>query len=671
MLASVLAYAFCASVVSGTTEPIEQRGAHPEFVQKVKSGEFTRARASWWGWNGDDDTVALQAAIDSGVKTLIIDRMDGPWNVRPIKMPLVGRTVVFEDGTVVQARRGDYHGIRDSLIDLSGSTNAVLTGKGATLRMWREDYIKPPYARSEWRYALCVYRCRGVRVEGLHIEDSGGDGIVVAGAAKDVTIRGVTSLRNHRQGISVIDAEGLLIEDCDLIHTGGTAPSAGIDFEPDGGHEMLKDIVMRRCRLNCNAGAGVQVCLNQQSDRSAPISILIEDCQMVSNDCGTVVIMNRTGNYPTGEVRYRRCTFADEKGAGIRFEKKPAFGTAIVFEKCTVKNACMKDPAKPDVLFTPIQWNEELPGSIDFGDLTIRQSQVRPWIGVVRPGFNVLPSGLKGEVRIVAPDGAENMVSVDDAWAKKTFPLPPGPQPVPQFVGDFRKVRLVDEMPEKRVELPPVRAWSNTFYRYYVNRPRRVVFVMHQEPPHGGPARHLHIWTSQIYGKFSTILQSPGTNATEVAFEAPQAGWYMMGVMPLGSYFALDAADVPIAISTYYGAPMCRVVGDKASMWFDVPPGRKAFSVVATGSANQCVDIDVFDPSGNHRFGHPKVNAWTSVNSEGPIEPGLWRVEFSRPKDVPFWFFRYDISGVPGYFFLSPGKYWSLPVEYIPENMLH
>ena len=101
MLASVLAYAFCASVASGATAPIEQRGAHPGFVQKVKSGEFTRARASWWGWNGDDDTAALQAAIDSGVKTLIIDRMDGPWNVRPIKMPLVGRTVMFEDGAMV------------------------------------------------------------------------------------------------------------------------------------------------------------------------------------------------------------------------------------------------------------------------------------------------------------------------------------------------------------------------------------------------------------------------------------------------------------------------------------------------------------------------------------------------------------------------------------------
>ena len=643
-----------------------QKGGHPEFVAKVKDGVFSRARASWWGWNGEDDTAALQAAIDSGVKTLVIDHMDGPWNVRPIKAPIVDRKVVFEEGVTLLAKRGEYLGLRDSLLDLSGATNAILSGgTGATLRMWKADYLKPPYQKGEWRYALCVSNCRNVRVEGLRFEEAGGDGIMVSGA-KDIVIRNIVSARNHRQGISVCDAENLLIEDSALIDTSGTAPSAGIDFEPDKGSERLKNIVMRRCRLDGNAGAGVQVCLNMQSDRSEPISILIEDCIMSSNDCGTVVIMNRAGNCPSGEVRYRRCTLRDEKGAGIRFEKKSASGTKIVFEKCIVEGASTKDPSKPDVLFTPIQWNEELPGNIDFGDLTIRQSRERPWIGISSPGFYQTPTDLTGRVEIVSPAGGQQTILLDDAWAAATFPKPPGPQPVPQFVGDFRKVRLVDETPEKRVELPPIRAWSTTFYRYYVNRPRRVTFIMHQEPPHGGPAHHQHIWTSQIYGKFHTVLDSPGTNRTEVAFDAPAAGWYMMGVMPLGSYFAFDAADVPIAISTHYGAPMARVVGEKASLWFDVPPGRTAFSVVAKGSGPQCVKLDVFDPSGAQRLGHPKVHDWTTLNSGESAAPGLWRVDFSRAKDTPFWFFRYDISGVPGYFFLSPDKYWSLPVEYKP-----
>ena len=48
---------------------------------------------------------------------------------------------------------------------------------------------------------------------------------------------------------------------------------------------------------------------------------------------------------------------------------------------------------------------------------------------------------------------------------------------------------------------------------------------------------------------------------------------------------------------------------------------------------------------------------------------GLWRVDFSRPDGAPFWFFIYDVSGVPGYFFLSPGRYWSLPVEYRPADV--
>ena len=82
------------------------------------------------------------------------------------------------------------------------------------------------------------------------IEQTGGDGIYLGSAPKQipnrqVTIRRVDCNANHRQGISVISAEDLLIEDCQLRHTDGTAPMAGIDFEPNHPADFLVNCVVR------------------------------------------------------------------------------------------------------------------------------------------------------------------------------------------------------------------------------------------------------------------------------------------------------------------------------------------------------------------------------------------------------------------------------------------
>ena len=65
--------------------------ARPDLVVKVVSGEIKEARASWWGFDKDDSTVYLQAAINSGVPKLIVEKMPSPWVVTPISV-LYGST---------------------------------------------------------------------------------------------------------------------------------------------------------------------------------------------------------------------------------------------------------------------------------------------------------------------------------------------------------------------------------------------------------------------------------------------------------------------------------------------------------------------------------------------------------------------------------------------------
>ena len=40
-------------------------------------------KVSSFGWNGKDDTAAIQKAIDSGVSTVLVDRVAGAWVTRP------------------------------------------------------------------------------------------------------------------------------------------------------------------------------------------------------------------------------------------------------------------------------------------------------------------------------------------------------------------------------------------------------------------------------------------------------------------------------------------------------------------------------------------------------------------------------------------------------------
>ena len=43
-----------------------------EAIADVRSGKSTVANAAWWGFDAEDATEALQSAIDSGVKRVVV-----------------------------------------------------------------------------------------------------------------------------------------------------------------------------------------------------------------------------------------------------------------------------------------------------------------------------------------------------------------------------------------------------------------------------------------------------------------------------------------------------------------------------------------------------------------------------------------------------------------------
>ena len=238
--------------------------ASAEAVREVLAGERTTADAAWWGFDEADATGALQGALDSGAKKVVVPYMGKPWIVRPLQLAS-HQEVVFAPGVVVLAKAGEFKGKGDSLFTGKNLSDVTLRGYGATLRMRKEDYQGAAYEEAEWRMVFDFMSCRRVTVLGLRLENSGGDGIYLGVSGdgppycEDVVVRDVVCDGHHRQGISVVSAVNLLIENCVLSNTAGTEPEAGIDFEPNQPNERLENCVVRNCRMENNSGAGILV----------------------------------------------------------------------------------------------------------------------------------------------------------------------------------------------------------------------------------------------------------------------------------------------------------------------------------------------------------------------------------------------------------------------------
>jgi hypothetical protein len=357
------------SQVLEAAEP-EKRQPNPQAIKELTSGKRKVASASWWGFDPADSTAALQAAINSGAKKLIVENMGAPWIVDKLQLAS-DQKIVFQRGAVVQAKRGAFKGGGDSLLSASLRTNITLTGYGATLRMWKQDYDdKTQYKHAEWRHVLNFRSCSGVRVSGLILADSGGDGIYLGVAQRgvpcsDVVIKDIVCDNNYRQGISVISARNLRIENCVLRNTSGTAPMAGIDFEPNDKSEELTGCIMRNCISENNHGSAYAFYLPSLRAVSKPISIRIEKCR--SRGCRTSVSFV-TGNESEsasvkGTMEFIKCKFENAKDAGISISK-PLNGAEVGFITCAVINAATNQPA-----MTPIAFSSRANATQDIGGI--------------------------------------------------------------------------------------------------------------------------------------------------------------------------------------------------------------------------------------------------------------------------------------------------------------
>ncbi len=400
-----------------------------QAVKEVMSGQRSVANAAWWGFSREDSTEALQAALNCGAKKLVIPFMGEPWIVRPLQLR-GNQEILFEPGVLILAKKGEYQGPGDSLFSAVGQSNLVMRGYGAVLRMHKRDYQNAPYKKAEWRMGIALHGCRNVLLEGLRVESTGGDGFYVDGGgnlgwSQDITLRDCIAYDNHRQGLSVISAVNLLVENCVFANTWGTAPEAGIDLEPDTQDQRLVNCVIRNSLFENNQGNEILIYLKQLSRKSEPVSIRFEHCltrmteaRLTTAEPGPkeglhgvagIAVGEIKDDGPKGLIEFSDCVTEGTGKEGARIYDKSALSARVRFVSCSfaqpwkLANKQSDRPRSPILLELRHAKSTHEFGGIDFQDCHVYDGESRPAIWFQEQEGSLGLSDLHGNILVTAP----------------------------------------------------------------------------------------------------------------------------------------------------------------------------------------------------------------------------------------------------------------------------
>jgi hypothetical protein len=638
-----------------------------------------------FGYDSEDSTRFLQAALDSGLPVIVVDAKEKPWYTLPLK-GRSNQTIIFEDGAVICAKRGAFKSRFEKLISFDYCTNVVIKGKNPKacgFKMWRKDYNnKKRYKKAEWRHAISMMSCENILIDGIGICESGGDGVYIAPdnlnrISRNITIRNCVIDKNYRQGISVISVDGLLVEDTELTDTWGTAPAAGIDFEPNGELENIKNIVVRRCRISGNQGTGILIPMWYYSPKTAPVSMLFEDCVVDGNKHSFSYCIGERGMdeaCDTGSVIVRNCRFVNSRENAVKVVHSTNRGGRLLFENVTVENCGLKNLLKPDFDIRIKTHTECDPFTYAFTNVTVRRSVQRPvldWTDkeIIYKGH---PSVVMGEISVETA-GVSEIVRFDDKWRSENFKHVDTVRvkPLERVSAPLSEMRVVDPKLDEMLPLPPIftRVKNASPYVFYVDRPKTVRLRMLQcilGKRNYDTARPMEIYE---YGSKERLCRIPlpkGPKGGIVEFEAKKAGFYEIFMYTRGNGIAILASNVPVAMNATKGPveftnpgsadPGTRMYRNMNHKLYFAVCNEKRVECDLIAAEVESFGAEVFDTSGKSVWKSKSVNGIERCQADGA--EGLWSIEVTAPEIGIYEDYSITFRGVPGWLFLARDRYW-------------
>lgn len=645
-LSALFAALICVPLFAQTIAPDEQK------LADVAAGKIAQAHAIWWGFDANDSTAQLQAALDCNAPVIIVDCpvIDGkayPWIVRPLTVK-GNREIVFAQNAELFAKQGEFLKRNDCLVSVVGQENVTLRAEKAgtaTLRMRKTDYHKEPYLKAEWRHTLNIKSSTNIVVDGLNLVDSGGDGIYLGKSIpgvtnKNVTIRNVVCDGNNRQGISVITAENLLIENTILRNTWGTAPQAGIDFEPNQDDEKLANCVMRNCVCENNAGAGIDMYIPNLKRKSGDISIVLDNVVSRNNARASVAltVSNTQDESLTGRIAIRNCCFENDRG-GIQIRSLAQNGATVEIENTTLKGCAIHPDEKAKVYQSPIHLSSRPLDETAFGTLTIKNVTIIDdctGIDGERPIMDYFDNSIDGygisnvsaSIKLVS-NGSEQTFELDKSDVRKLFPTMNYRQ-IPRLKTDPNALVPVNDAADSPKAFDRIDCRSRAQYLLYAKSGQEIRFVLEQRRVGRSAPAVKPVLLTAPSGKTTKLPSTEMGKQKEYVFTASETGVYTIDVEVGSHSVAMRGCNAPVAIN---GEKAVHLVHNVGSLYFYIPEGTKEFGVKVFGAGAECVKATLFDPAGNQVWQQDSISSAVGYFTDEGKTPsaGVWRIHFDRP----------------------------------------
>ena len=240
-----------------------------------------------------NDTAAIQAAIDqvggTGGTVLV---PDGTYMIDAITSLNLKSNMTFRmaNGAVLKAIPNANEGY--SIIKLyGGMTNVNVVG--GTLQGERANHQG---TTGEWGMGVNLLTANNAVVEGVTSKDMWGDGFYVGQESKNVTFCSIIADNNRRQGMSITSADGVVVQNSIFKNTNGTAPSDGIDIEPNEG-QTVNNVHILNSQFFDNLADGIELLGNGSS-----IANIVIDGNTLHDNYAGIWMSNASGHKITNNI---------------------------------------------------------------------------------------------------------------------------------------------------------------------------------------------------------------------------------------------------------------------------------------------------------------------------------------------------------------------------------
>ena len=586
--------------------------------------------ASSFGWNAEDATKCLQAALDSGAKKVVVDKQASEWLVDTIKVPS-DIEVVFADGVVVRAKPGTMKDVTSCLFRCKGATNVVFRGEGrACLRMNRADYLDPSkYVHSEFRHLLSLHRVANVSVLDLTLEESGGDGVYIL-RTKNVLLDNLVCRGHTRQGTSLISGDNVRITRCKFFDTKGALPECGMDIEPGHARFHVGKVLIEDCLFCSNNCSGVAINVSQLRESSGAMNVTYSRCKMFDNASRGLwtIFANGLGAPVKGRINFYDCEIWGNAYGPVQLANLGTDALMVRFVKCRFDATGMRRRGA-SISLSNGGVKSDLDNLVfDRCELVNAPTGVAPVSFSAMTGGGVLPGGAKGVLAVTYRDGRKG--SFDFATLEKKYPPKPELRKFDTGTVDVRKLKPAN--PSGRAvgkqklgtyrgpftflqHVPKAGTYPIRFISSPIGKKRNINVSVEVFDPAGTP----HDAFTVTEGDFTYQLRTTAKNTI-----------YRFVVRPNGSRVRLSS-ETPgqgfVATGRIHW-----LTGAGQNLYFQAKKDSGDVKVELTMSPGEWVSAELIDPAGAVVDTCVKADAGVILNGRRAANApaGIWRLHVTR-----------------------------------------